>query len=178
MLIGGPFVGGSVDADHANSFGQLGGERGNLAGAQAQAMLGLHAGRGGRALDGIEAVHAVFRLLAAVGVIANQFVEAGVGGAGEEIGVEGDDDVGLAQVVLDVQPIFKEGSSDCRLVLHQGGLGIRGLHCLPLARQGGRSNARAQKIDAGAVLGRSNFHAEGFSKFCPRAALALEENML
>ena len=80
FLLIGPGVGRSDHAGDADGFGQLGGEGGNLAGAEAEAMLGFEAGGGRGGFDGVEAIE-LFRVLAPVRILADQRMKAGEAGA-------------------------------------------------------------------------------------------------
>ncbi len=119
LLICGPVVLRSGCAGCADGSGERGGKCWNFAGAEAEAMLGFHARCRRRALDGVEPVHAIGGIFAAPGVIGDELVEAGIRRAGEEVGVERDDDVGAAEVVLDVVALFKKRAGDGGIVLHQ-----------------------------------------------------------
>ena len=134
-------------------------------------MLGLHARGGRRALDRIEPVHAVFRLLAPRRVVAHELVKSRISCARNEIRIQRNNHIGAAQVILNIHAACEKCSSERGIVLHQLRLRPRLLHFAPLPRQRGRRDGRAQEVDAGSILGRSNFVAQRLGKLRPLATL-------
>ncbi len=155
LLLGGPGI-----AGRGGASGDLGGEgrgkSGDVAGAKSETVLGLHAGGGDRALDRVEAVHVrlVAIELAAAGVIIRELVEAGLGDAGEEVGVERDDDVGALEPVLRIDR-RTEGCRGCgvggvavdRVVLQELRVGPGGLRLLDLRGESWRGDGVGQDVN-------------------------------
>src|SRR4051812_34661429 len=111
-------------------------------------MLRLHARGGGRALNGVEAIHAAGGIFTPFRVVRDELVESRIGWAGKKVGIERDDDVRIAEVVLNVVTAGKERAGDGGIVLHQRGLRISGLNSLPLARKRRGGDGGGEKVDA------------------------------
>ena len=140
-------------------------------------MLGLEAGRRWRGFNRIKPVQLV-RILAPPGVIAHQLVEAGIGRAGKEIRVERNNHIRVGQVVLLGSAILKRRAGNRRIVLHKLCLRPRCLRSLPLPGQRGRSDGRAQEINAASILTLSQLLAQRLGKLGPLAVFAAIHHML
>ena len=121
--------------------------------AEGEPMVGGRAGGREHALDRIEPVHRPGREPSAVGELPG--VPQARRPAREEVGVEGEDDVGLVEVVLDLD-VLAEGQQGAgpgvvaigRLVLVPPGLGERRRGGPDLAGQGGRADRLGQDAQA------------------------------
>ncbi len=167
-----PLIGPRLDARHAHGPGQLRRKGGNLARPQAQPVVSLQPGRGRRTLDRIEPVHPLFRLLAPLGVGADQLMEAGKRRPREKIRVQRDDHVSPGQIILKIQPTGRRRPGDGRIVLRQLHFGPRRLNGPPLPRQRGRGDRRGENINSASVPAAGHLLPQRLRKLRPLAVLA------
>ena len=140
-------------------------------------MLRLHACGGRHRFDRVQPVE-LLGILAPLGVIAHQLVEARIRRAGKEIRIERDNHIGIGQVVLRGHAALKRRPGNRRIVLRKLRLRPRGLRRLPVPRQRRRSNGRAQEIDTSAIFALDKLFPQSLRKLGPLAILAAIQDML
>ncbi len=140
-------------------------------------MLGLHARRGRRALDGVEAIQ-LLRVLAPRGVLPHQLVKTRITRSRQKVRVERYDHVRAREVELRNRARHQHRSRDRRVVLDQLRVRIRRRDCLPLPGKSRRSDGRGQEVDPRPILRLRGLGAQTLRELRPLPRFALKGHVL